>query len=65
MEEQVLDVSGAARYLGVKPSTIRAWCLRRQIRYFKSGRAVRFRRAWLEEFIERNTTVERHNRPRV
>jgi excisionase family DNA binding protein len=55
MKDETLDIRGAADLLGVKPSTIRAWCLRRKLRYFKSGRAVRFRRAWLEDFIERGT----------
>jgi excisionase family DNA binding protein len=53
--EQSLNVQQAAELLGIKPSTLRAWCLRRRLRYFKSGRCVRFRREWLEEFIDRNT----------
>lgn len=64
MANETLDIKGAAELLGVKPSTIRAWCLRRKICYFKSGRAVRFRRAWLEQFIENSTVVERQTRPR-
>jgi excisionase family DNA binding protein len=56
MPGEPLDIKGAAEMLGVKPSTIRAWCLRRKLRYFKSGRCVRFRREWLEEFINQNTT---------
>lgn len=55
MEHETLDVNGAARVLGVKASTIRAWCLRKKLPYFKSGRCLRFRRVWLEELIERNT----------
>lgn len=55
MEDETLDVNGAARFLGVKPTTIRAWCLRKVLTYFKSGRCLRFRRVWLEEFIERRT----------
>jgi excisionase family DNA binding protein len=62
MPGETLDIKAAAELLGVRPSTIRAWCLRRKLRYFKSGRCVRFRREWLEEFIERNTTVERPTR---
>jgi len=58
MEEKTLDIRGAAELLGVKAATIRAWCLRRKLRYFKSGRCVRFRREWLEEFIERNTVPQ-------
>ena len=56
MDKETLDVRGAAEMLGVKESTIRAWCLRRKLPYFKSGRCVRFRRHWLEQFIQQNTT---------
>jgi excisionase family DNA binding protein len=56
MSAETLDIKGAAELLGVRPSTIRAWCLRRKLKYFKSGRCVRFRREWLEQFIEQNTT---------
>jgi excisionase family DNA binding protein len=57
MPEETLDIKGAAELLGVRPSTIRAWCLHRKLRYFKSGRCVRFRREWLEQFIDLNTTL--------
>ena len=52
MGDEILDVHGAAEFIGVKPSTIRAWCLRRKLPFFKAGRCVRFKRIWLEEFIE-------------
>jgi excisionase family DNA binding protein len=65
MKNEALNIQDAAELLGVKPATIRAWCLRRKLRYFKSGRCVRFKREWLEEFIERNTTVEAPIRPRA
>ena len=58
MEDETFDVPTAAKFLGVKKSTIRAWCLRKRLRYFKAGRAVRFRRSWLEEFIAQNTHAE-------
>ncbi len=64
MPGEPLDIKGAAEMLGVKPSTIRAWCLRRKLRYFKSGRCVRFRREWLEQFIEQNTTQAAPDRNR-
>ena len=56
MNSETMNIQEAADLLGVKPATIRAWCLRRKIRYFKSGRCVRFKREWLEHFIEENTT---------
>lgn len=55
MEDETLDIKAAARFLGVRPSTIRAWCNRRRIPFFKAGRCVRFRRSWLEEFVARNS----------
>lgn len=64
MPGEPLDIKGAAEMLGVKPSTIRAWCLRRKLRYFKSGRCVRFKREWLEQFIEQNTTAPALDRNR-
>lgn len=58
MDDETMDVQAAARFLGVKKSTIRAWCLHKRLRYFKAGRAVRFRKSWLEEFIANNTRSE-------
>lgn len=55
LKDETLDIRAAAQLLGVRPSTLRAWCLRRKIQFFRSGRCVRFKRAWLEEFIERST----------
>lgn len=55
MEDETLDIPAAAKFLGVRPSTIRAWCNRKRLPYFKAGRCVRFRRSWLEEFIARNS----------
>jgi len=63
MEDETLDISAAAKFLGVKQSTIRAWCLRGRLRFFKAGRCVRFRRSWLEEFIANNTRSEVRRRP--
>jgi excisionase family DNA binding protein len=55
MEDETLDIPAAANFLGVKSSTIRAWCAQKRLRFFKAGRCVRFRRSWLEEFIARNS----------
>jgi excisionase family DNA binding protein len=55
MEDETLDIKGAAKFLGVRPSTIRAWCSRKKVPYFKAGRCVRFRRSWLEEFVAQNS----------
>jgi excisionase family DNA binding protein len=55
MEDETLDISAAAKFLGVRASTIRAWCSQKRLRFFKAGRCVRFRRSWLEEFIAQNS----------
>lgn len=56
MLEEALDEKGAARYLGVKPPTMRAWRhAGRGPRYFKAGRLVRYERAELDAFISRNS----------
>ena len=55
MADEILDVHGAAEFIGVKPATIRAWCRHRKLPFFKAGRCVRFRRNWLEQFIEGRT----------
>lgn len=59
MMNDTLDVQETAITLGVKPATIRAWVLRRKLPYFKSGRLVRFKREWIEDFINRNTIPAR------
>jgi len=58
MEDETFDVPTAAKFLGVKKATVRAWCLHKRLRYFKAGRSVRFRKSWLEEFIANNTRSE-------
>ena len=48
----LLDVAGAATYLGVTQPFVRRLVLERRIRYFKLGKFVRFRTADLDAFIE-------------
>lgn len=62
MNEETLDVDGAAILLGLKRSTIRAWCQHRKLPYFKIGRAVRFRRSSLEKLIDAHTVGPLPNR---
>ena len=64
MQDETLDILAAAKFLGVRPSTIRAWCSRKKIPFFKAGRCVRFRRSWLEEFIARNSRSHQDVPPR-
>ncbi|WAC11887.1 helix-turn-helix domain-containing protein [Dyadobacter pollutisoli] len=53
--EQLLDRKTAARYLRVSPGTLAVWdCTKRyDLRPLKVGRAVRYRRSDLDNFIER------------
>ena len=52
--DDLLTLAEAAKLLRLKPSTIRAWILRRKLPYCKVGRLVRIRRADVEAFISEN-----------
>jgi hypothetical protein len=53
-DDCLLDRKSAARYLRVSPGTLAVWdCTRRyDLKPIKIGRAVRYRRADLDKFIE-------------
>jgi len=51
---ELLNVAEAARFLAVSPSTLYGWVWQRRIPFVKLGRAVRFDKADLEDYIERN-----------
>lgn len=56
----MLTVSEAARRLGLKESTVRAWILARRITYVKVGRrSVRIPAEAIEKFIAKNTIPAR------
>lgn len=48
----LLDVAGAAAYLGVTDAFVRRLVLERRVRYFKVGKFVRFRPVDLDAFVE-------------
>ncbi len=50
-EQQLLLVPEAAKLLRVKPSTIRAWILKRRIQFVKIGGRVCVRRSDLDALI--------------
>ena len=56
---RLLNVLEAAAALAVKPSTIRAWLLRRKLPRVNCGRAVRIPAEAIEEFIRQNTIPAR------
>lgn len=50
--EALLSVADAATYLNVSTSTVRNLALRGSLRCARIGDRLRFRRAWLDEFID-------------
>ena len=48
----LLDVAGAAAYLGVSEPFVRRLVLERRVRYYKLGKFVRFRAVDLDAFVE-------------
>jgi excisionase family DNA binding protein len=46
-----LSVKQAAQHAGVCEKTIRRAYLSRQVQYTRVGRAVRFRRTWIDEWM--------------
>lgn len=52
--EPLLDRKTAARYLSVSPGTLAVWdCTKRyDLKPLKIGRAVRYRRCHLDQFLE-------------
>ena len=48
----LLDVAGAADYLGVSEVFVRRLVLERRVRYYKVGKLVRFRPVDLDAFVE-------------
>jgi excisionase family DNA binding protein len=50
-DDQWLSVRESARHARVSEKTIRRAYLSRQIRHTRIGRAVRFRRTWIDEWM--------------
>jgi hypothetical protein len=52
--EPLLDRKNAAKYLSIAPGTLAIWdCTKRfDLKPIKVGRAVRYRRAVLDQFLE-------------
>lgn len=56
---ELLNVAEAARFLAVSPSTLYGWVWQRRIPFVKLGRAVRFDKADLQEYVNRNKILPR------
>jgi excisionase family DNA binding protein len=57
VDDPWLSVRQAAMHAGVCEKTIRRAYLSRQVRYTRVGRAVRFRRGWIDEWVERGQVI--------
>lgn len=51
-DHELLTLPEAADRLRLRPSTLRAWILRRKLPYCKIGRSVRLRRSDIEGLID-------------
>ncbi len=58
-EKRLISVEDAARYLGVKKSTIYSWAWRRKIPSVKMGRRLLFDQEDLDRMIEAGKREER------
>jgi excisionase family DNA binding protein len=56
---RLFTVNDAARYLAVSVSTLYGWVYQRRIPFVKVGRALRFEKAELDNFVDRNRTRPR------
>jgi excisionase family DNA binding protein len=52
---KLLSIQEVSEMLALKPSTIRAWLLRRKLPRVNCGRAVRIPAVAIEKFIAENT----------
>ena len=57
LDDPWLSVRHAANHAGVCEKTIRRAYLSRQVQYTRVGRAVRFRRTWIDEWMLRAEVV--------
>jgi len=51
---ELLTASEAAEYLRISEWTLRHWVSDKKIRFIKIGRAVRFKKAHLDRFLQDN-----------
>lgn len=55
--DDIFTPSTAADYLHINVRTVRNFIRDGRLRAARVGRAYRIRRAWLDEFVDRNATV--------
>jgi excisionase family DNA binding protein len=61
-EAQMLTLTQAARLLGLKPVTLRAWAARRRIAVHRLGRAIRISASEVERLLEESLVPAAHER---
>jgi excisionase family DNA binding protein len=62
-EKELLTVREAARSLTLRPSTVRAWLLRRKLRFIRlSARCVRIPRSEIDRVIREGTVLPRESK---
>lgn len=54
-EPQYLSIQQAAEYLNVTVRAIRNWIEDKRIEHVKMGKYVRFRKQYLDSWVEKNT----------
>lgn len=52
---QYLSIEQAAVHLNVTERAVRNWIARKTIEYVKMGKYVRFRKEYLDQWVEKNT----------
>jgi excisionase family DNA binding protein len=57
----LLTIAETSAMLRLRPSTLRAWILRRKLPFCKVGRLVRIRRADIESLIAASVVPARHD----
>jgi len=60
MPIKLIKTDEAAKLLGIKPWTLRAWVSEKRVPYVKLGRLVRFDEKMLEEWINGNSFLPRN-----
>jgi len=58
--QRLITVEAAAEYLAVSVSTLYGWVYQRRIPFVKLGRALRFDRTDLDNFISQNKRTAKH-----
>lgn len=55
-DDPILDVAGAAEYLGQSERWIRRSVQERRFKFTRLGRKLGFRRSWLDAYVDAKTT---------